>query len=1230
MGNYNRKYFCKGGKVMATNWTPEQRQAIVYRDCNLLVAAAAGAGKTAVLVQRIINRILDEENPVDIDRLLVVTFTNAAAAEMRERIGDAISKEIEKNPDSKRLQRQIALLSKSYITTIHSFCLEVIRNNFHMIDLDPGFRIADATETILLRQEAMDEIFDENYEIEENEDFIDLVEMYGGGRGDSNLLDMVLKLYEFSMSTPWPKEWIEDVVHMFNVDDDFDFSSSIWAKVLTDNIKIELSGYISMYENAIEMIEGLGDFEKYYDHLIIEIDKLKSIERLCDDYSWDSLYEGFSSISFDRLPNCKKGADKDTQKAVKDIRDSVKKGINDIKSEILVSNSEEIKREMKSLYPSMKSLARLVLDFGDRYREKKKEKNIIDFNDIEHFCIDILIDKESGKPSIAALDYRDRFEEILIDEYQDSNMVQELILSTISRKDSKRPNIFMVGDVKQSIYRFRQAKPELFLQKYNTYKMDDCSKDRKVLLYKNFRSRKEVLDGVNYIFRSIMSKNIGELEYDENEELNLGAAYPEADKSKICGGPVEVHIIETKKDEDAEDDEDIGSIQLEARMVGKRINELIRSDFVVFDKNKGEYRPIEYRDIVILMRATSMPGPIFMEELTNSGVPVFADTGSGYFDCLEVQIVLSLLQIIDNPRQDIPLISVLRSSIVGMTEEDLIEIRIADNKKTFYDALNIKASIDDEVGRKAKNFLNDLNRWRDMSKNKSISEFLWYLYTDTGFFAYVGAMPGGVQRQANLKILFERARQYEETSFKGLFNFINFINKLKKNSGDMGSAKILGENENVVRIMSIHKSKGLEFPVVFVSTTGRKFNLMDLNSDILFHHELGLGPDYVDPKRRISYPTVIKQAIKRKMKLESYSEEMRVLYVAFTRAKEKIIITGTVSDADKALSKWADSLNYPGHKIPEHEIINGDRYLDWIGPCLMKHIGCNSIRESAMADNKNLIDDDSKWNVFIEKRQDIIIDDSEATEEIAENIDDTEEDKNYTDEIKRRLEFKYPYKEASRLPAKLTVTELKRVVNTIDDELSTNIFVPPLTKKPKFMEEGERLSAVRRGTIMHLVMQKIDIQNTPSIIGLEQLIKRLVEDEYITEKEVSGIDKNRILGFFESPIGKRMCSSSNVKRERPFYMEIKSSETYPNLDEDIYKDETIILQGIIDCYFEEPDGLVLIDYKTDYVPNGRSEDLREKYRVQLDYYAKALERITGKRVKERYIYLFYNGDILKY
>jgi len=1256
-------------------WTEEQWEAISGKDGNLLVAAAAGAGKTAVLVERIIRKIADGENPVDIDRLLVVTFTNAAAAEMRERIAEAISTQLERNPGSANIQRQLILLGKASITTIHSFCLEVVRANFQHINIEPGFRVADETESRLMKLEALSEVFEEQYE-EENEEFFELLECYGGNRDDRALQDMVLDLYDFVMSSPWPEEWLEKMTRRLNVPDGTDFGDTPWGRALLSSAKTQLEGLREMILRALNILKDASGLEKYqalYEEDYAGVDEALGLFSESREAKWDDVYNALQNIEFAALPRCGKDVDRDRQEIAKGIRDDVKAGIKRLREKIIAANSTDIASDLKALYPKMRCLAGLVKLLAEKYSEKKSRKSVADFNDLEHFCLEILAEKgEDGtvRPSKAALGYRERFDEILVDEYQDSNLVQETIISMISRADSGEPNVFMVGDVKQSIYRFRQARPELFLEKYRTYRTDKGNSYRKILLFKNFRSRKGILDAVNFIFGQIMSAGAGELDYTDDEALHEGAVFEEAGREDIKAGfETELHIIQTgdaeefsgapgrenegeedyEADGDYEEPEDAGmldDIQCEARLAGLRILELIRAgedggNFRVCDRATKECRKAEFRDIVILLRTVKNWADVFMEELSAMGIPAFADTGAGFFKTVEVQVALSLLQIIDNPLQDIPLLAVLRSPIAAFGTEELAEIRLADKKARMFDALRkLAGSGQGETARKAAAFLENLQKWREMSAYMPTDRLLWQLYNDTGYYAVVGAMKAGEQRQANLRMLFERARQFEETSYKGLFNFINFIDRLKSGKGDMGSAKILSENDNVVRIMSIHKSKGLEFPVVILAGCGKKFNLQDMNKSVLLHQDLGFGPDVADHKARISWPSAAKQAIRERIKTETLSEEMRILYVAMTRAREKLIITGAVGDAGKAAARWAACASVRNARLPAHEILKGCNYLDWMGPALIRHKTSGALREYACGGSGFdglLIDDPSVWSIKIWNKSDvqsreILKKHEDAEEKFIRWLDDVEtaaEIAGFSEEISGRLEWNYPYAWASRIPAKVSVTELKKRLFNSEISEEAGVFpesLPELIKKPKFMEERKGLTYAEKGAALHFVMQRLDFARG----NIETQIEEMREKDLLSAQQAQSVDAKKIRRFLESPLGKRMLASGKINRETPFNIEMPCREIFGEVDHEACGGETVLLQGIIDCWFEEPDGIVLLDYKTDYVPVGAIETIKQRYAPQIKYYAGALEMLTGKRVKEKYIYLFLDGQLLEF
>ena len=1238
--------------MLETKWTDEQQQAIDTRKCNLLVAAAAGSGKTAVLVERIIKIITNEENPVDIDKLLVVTFTSAAAAEMRERIAAAISKALEKNPNSKNLQKQLTLLSRANITTMHSFCLDVIKNYFYTIDLDPSFRIADETEITLMKNEIIEDIFEELYE-EDNEYFKGLVEAYSTAKDDEKLKDIILNLYKFSMSGPWPESWLIEKAEEFNISTLEELDKTKWVEILKDNIRVEVEGFINMYHKAIELISDTEGLEAYLDTFRGDLECLENVYESLN-YGLSEIYAALNGVVFTKLKTVRKSAvfDENAQGTVKSIRDTVKKKVKSLIEDSFTFTPEESLQGIKDVYPYMKELSRITLDFLDKFNEKKREKNLLDFNDLEHLCLKILIDRDENNniiPSGVAEHFKEFFDEVLVDEYQDSNNVQETIIDLVSRKNSDDPNVFMVGDVKQSIYRFRQAKPELFLDKYSRYPLASGGKERKIQLYKNFRSRDEVLRGVNFIFKMVMSNVVGELEYTDDEALHLGATFLEnQEEDSEVGGSIELHIIdksgneaeevvEEELQESEEEEEAVDAISLEAKLVSKRIKELFEAKdgkrFKVFDKETKEYRDVKYKDIVILLRATKNWSEIFLDELGAEGIPVYADTGSGYFESIEIRTIMSLLKIIDNPLQDVPMIAVLKSPIMGFTAEELSEIRLLNKEKYFYeiikDIYDEEYEVSDTLKAKCNKVISDLEKWRNKTIYTPIDEFIWYLYMDTAYYGYVGAMPNGTLRQANLKILFQRAKQYESTSFKGLFNFITFINKLRKSSGDMGSAKILGENEDVVRIMSIHKSKGLEFPIVFTCGMGKQFNLMDLSNSILFHEELGFGPDFVNLNNRNSYSTLAKEAIKKRIRLETLSEEMRILYVAFTRAKEKLIITGATRDLDKSIKNWVSAASLDENIILPSEVLKGKSYLDWIAMAICKHRQGEELREQCGASRELIVDDFSNWDVQMWRKSDILGDKNlEPVDKIEENtLNITATNISVDKEIKRRLGYKYQYEEGSILPSNVSVSDLKRKDLQYEDEAETlEIFREKEIIKPKFLQEEKGFTAAEKGTLMHYVMLRLDFDRVGSVAEIKKQIEELVLNKSLTEKEAKVIRYTKIFNFFKSDLGKRILKAHEegrmVHRELPFFTEISSLDINPELNKEIYQNEKIRLQGIIDGFFKEEDGIVLFDYKTDYLEEGNEDEIIERYMVQMKYYKEALEKVTESRVKEVYLYLF--------
>ena len=1085
-------------------------------------------------------------------------------------------------------------------------------------------------------------------------EFTNLVEAFSSYKNDDNLKDLVLDLYNFTMSGPWPEKWLNDSAEAFKINTLEELNETKWVKVLAKSIKIEVEGYIKMMEKAIEIVNETDGLEPYLDNFISELSDIRSIYESSND-GLEEMYKSLSSIAFSRLKSIKKDKvlDEDAQNTVKKIRDDIKKKISELINNTFSVTPQQMLNNIQGAYHYIKKLTEVILEFSDRFNKRKKEKNILDFNDLEHFCLRILIDYDKDKniiPSKVAENFKEYFDEVLVDEYQDSNNVQEAIISLVSRKECDNPNVFMVGDVKQSIYRFRQAKPELFIDKYNTYQLNQGN-NRKIQLYKNFRSRKEVIDGVNYIFKEVMSKIVGELEYTDDEALNLGASYKECNDDNVTiGGAIELNIvdknyegtIEDGSGESFEEQEDIDNVNLEGRIVAKRIKELMSINgnkvFKVLDKETGEYRSLRYKDIVILLRATKNWSEGLLDELGAEGIPVYADTGSGYFESIEIRTIISLLKVIDNPMQDVPMIALLRSPIMNFSADELSDVRLVNKDNYFYENVkciskefyNIKETLySKELIDKCKYLVDCIDKWRNKSIYMAIDEFIWDLYMDTAYYGYVGAMPNGVLRQANLKILFQRAKQFEKTSFKGLFNFINFINKLTKSSGDMGSAKILGENEDVVRIMSIHKSKGLEFPVVFLCGTGKNFNLMDLNKNMLYHDELGLGPDFVDLEKRFSIGTLAKESIKKKMRLETLSEEMRILYVACTRAKEKLIITGAISNIQRAIEKWMSSASLEHNIILPSEVLKGRSYLDWVGLALCQHNDGIKLREAIGVANEISKDDDSKWEINLWNKNDLInrvdLQDIKTDDKYESNITYVDSlDKVIMEEVNKRLAYKYPLKASTILKSNISVSDLKRK-NVEENYDIEEIYKEKAIITPKFIQERNGLTPAERGTAVHFVMKKIDLNRVSSTKEIQEQLQELFEGEFLLKEELKAINSYKILNFFKSNLGIKMLElnkrGESIYREVPFYTEISSLEIDNTLG-DKYKDEKVRLQGIIDCFFEYNEDLILLDYKTDYVKDGDENGLKEKYIKQLDYYSNALFKMTGKEVKYKYLYSF--------
>lgn len=1218
---------------MANIWTKEQGRAITERNADILVAAAAGSGKTAVLVERIVRLVCDEENPVDVDKLLVLTFTKAAASQMKERIGKAIAAKMKENPDDEHLKRQITLLNRAQITTIDAFCLRVVRENYMHIDMDPAFRTADEKECDLIKNQVLDDLFEEAYAAENNEDFLGLVESFGEDTGDANLKSLILKLHSFVQSNPFPEQWMEMAAEKFNISANTRIEDTPWGAFIKNDTQFILRQLKEKIETALEIAMGFEGPVNYQSALRAD---LSDIQLLINWLAQDMMK--FSSalmeITFEKLGRKGKGDNETLVQMVKDLREQVKKGIADIQKRYFFSSAPNMVEDVARLYPTATALANVMKRFAFEFKKAKREKILVDYNDMEHYALEVLLEKgstiDNPVPSAVALNMQKRFFEVLTDEYQDSNLVQEMLLCAISGYGSGQRNRFMVGDVKQSIYRFRQAEPSIFMEKYNTYQEE--GKERRIDLYRNFRSRRNILEGINFLFCQLMSPALGDLDYDEKTALYAGAAFPTFDEEEAQKA-IEIDIINLKGDESFEDDdaEDMAAAEVEMMFVAKRITELMQSGFKILGDD-GAYRNICYRDIVILFRATKNWGNAATEVLEKAGIPVYAQTESKYFANTEISVVLSILKVVDNIRQDIPLMAVLKSPIYQLTDDELVQIKFFGGECEFYDNLLLYLKNEDETAKKLQKFIADIDRWKKTSAFTAVDMLLWTIYSETGYFDYVGVKSNGKIRQANLRLLTEKAEMLEKTNFKGLFNFIRYIEKLEETSSDTTEAMLLGENENLVRIMTIHKSKGLEFPVVFVCGLGKQFNQNDLNKSILMHQRLGLGMEYVDYENRVKYNTISKTVMREIIKRENLSEEMRVLYVALTRAKEKLILTGGAKDVDKMAARWSVNFRNKNRLLSVYDLQKNLTYLDWIGAAMVRHRDGEVILDKAgipsIDNGSGLYHHESHWEVNIVGRKEVVgwinpnplldeLHEEEAKEEIG--VD--------RQRIMKYLTFLYPQANLTTLPANVSVSEIKRNHTPVVEGV---VEMHPLQadyRRPKQLMEEKVLSGAQKGIAVHTLMAHLNLRKVYTLEEISQEIEVLKNKNLLTPQEAQGINKEKILKFVNSTIGRRIRKADEIYKEESFAMELSPYEIYGKND---YKtaDEGILIHGIIDCFFIEGGNAILYDYKTDYVADGTGQELIEKYSIQLKIYKNAIERIFGKKVVETFIYSFYLDKVL--
>lgn len=1220
---------------MSVRWTEEQKKVIDVRNKNVLVSAAAGSGKTAVLVERILSLVCGEgedEKPLDVDRLLVVTFTKAAAAEMRERVGLALEKRLEADPENEHLQKQQTLIHSAQITTIDSFCQYVIRNYFHQIDLDPAFRIGDEGELKLLKGDVVQELLEEHYGAEDPEErarFTEFVEVYATGKSDVAIENLILQLYEFAVSYPYPKRWLAECMEPYRAQTEEDLERSPWMQFLMNYVNRTFADLEQEIRRMLDICHLPGGPYMYED--AVQADLLQ-VQELLSCRGYENIRERLTDLSFARLSTKKDpNVEEERKNQIKAFRESMKKSLKDLKEKFFNLPLTGVLDVIQKAAPTTAVLLSLTAEFADRYQEKKRLKNLADFPDLEHLALEILVeDVETGEdsrmkivPTDAARELSARYAQIMIDEYQDSNLIQEIILNSVSRGQGI-PNVFMVGDVKQSIYRFRLARPELFMEKYHTYPQSDEAAEIRIDLHKNFRSRREVLEGTNDVFEKLMTEAVGGITYDSAAALYLGAEMPEPESG--INVP-ELLLLEKNKDSLPEtedtDQAELTDRELEAHAAADCIRRVM-AEGKVWDREAGAFRSVRYGDIVILLRSLTGWGDVYARVLNAAGIPAHTESRTGYFTTIEIQTLLNLLRIVDNPRQDIPLAAVLKSMIGGFTDVELAKIKSAYPDVKFHEACrkyaekkkkeNVKkqdakgkdaeCTIEVQIQEKLQTFFHNLRTYREHAEFLPIHELIEELLRITGYGDYLAAEPAGTQREANVRMLIERAIAFEKTSYRGLFHFVRYMEQLQSYKEDFGEAGILGENENAVRIMTIHKSKGLEFPVVIVAGLGKSFNRQDIRSRVVIHPELGVGVDWVDAELRTRTASLPKRVLQNALDLEMLGEELRVLYVAFTRAKEKLILLGSAANLEEKMGK---SLSF-------RTISTAGTYLDWVLPAVagsgespfeVKTVTLEGQTEEALI---RQMEKEEQWEIFAHP----------------EELPGTDEE--YAKLLEKQLSDTYPWQEDITLQGKFSVSELKKMGQTEEEDADTLLYpaeeiVPYI---PRFMSEKEPISGAARGTAYHRALECLDFRELYHSEKVKEGLARLVEEGRMTQEQADVVRPYDIYAFARTPLAKRMSAArarEEFHTEQPFVIRMPARE----LEIGCGSDEPVLIQGIIDAWFYEKNEngeneIVVVDYKTDFVKDGG--ELLKKYKKQLDYYQLTLERLTGKRVKEKIIYSF--------
>ncbi|MCQ2499997.1 MAG: helicase-exonuclease AddAB subunit AddA [Lachnospiraceae bacterium] len=1250
---------------MAVSWTEDQRLAIDQAEKNILISAAAGSGKTAVLVERILRIVTDLQHPVDVDRLLIVTFTRAAAQEMKDRIGRALEERLQQDPENEHLQKQGILLQHAQISTIHGFCTYVIQNYFHQIGLDPGYRIAEDSELTMMKRDVLGEILEAEYE-KGDPAFLNFIEAFSNDRSDRQIEDLILRFYEAAISDPDPDGWMEHCRQVYESDTEEELEKSQW---LQNGMKEARALLLDVRDRVLMALELAMDEKGPYEYLpAIERD-LEQVDALLQLEGYGSLVSACSKLEIQTLSRKKMtGVDEKLKARVSELRGTAasgyRKSLTNIRDKYFALPLKGILEEVRNCRENAFELVRLTRLFAAGYTEIKRKNNVLDFSDLEHLALEILLEKKGDvwKRRPAAKEIAEQFYEIMIDEYQDSNFVQEALLQAVSGEEEGRFNRFMVGDIKQSIYGFRKAKPELFLEKYHAYREADHA--TRIDLKQNFRSRQEVLSSVNVLFQRLMVPDLGGIEYDDAAALHQGFSYPETPAGNC---DTEVILIDRKDPDLAELTLKEDRVEIEAMVVAEKIREIMGTQ-KVYDRKTDGFRPAQYRDFAVLLRSFSGKAEVFLRVLKNEGIPCFAVSKSGYFKTIEVSTILNYLRVLDNPRQDIPYAAVLRSPIVGLKDEELALLTTAAEGASLFEAVpklledyraerkeRTKRSLPETLFKKLDYFYAQLEEFRDLVPCIPVHELVNLVLDGTGYRNLAGSLPMGEQRLANLNLLVEKAVDFEATSYHGLFHFLRYLDQMEKNKIDFGEVNLYGETADAVTILTIHKSKGLEYPFVFVSDLCGSFNVMDERTGVVFQSDLGMGLNYVDLEKRVRHDTMLKRMIGQKIHQEMLAEELRVLYVALTRAKEKLILTSLVDNLEKRVKECAQTPSLKTQPLPYGRLSSAKSYLDWILPIVAETEGFQPVYQMFLGDEHPSAGIDAPIRVFVQTpggvAEEKVWNTMEkaalhaAMQEIGSNPEEV-----YEAEVRAFLEKKqnweYPWQYRNILPPVVSVSELKKKRPSQSEEevyavetglVAEQVALYGIQKNPEeepeedvylpaFMRnQEEEKTGAAKGTAYHRFFECVNYKEMPEDQGqalenfIEEQIGKMLSEEKLEQKEADCIDRTELITFFKSRIGRRMYRAAldgKLYREQSFLMDLPAVE----LDPEWNYPERILIRGIIDACFEEDGKLVIVDYKTDKVYSRNGRCLIRKYAKQLHYYQKALEKGRGLPVKEKIIY----------